>query len=228
MYQFIKTYFDPPCKFIGYAAKTTFIQWSLKSRSIMQVKGAIEFPEIFPNPELDYSVENHSIFEIIPKYNYNKIIKKTYAFFKKRLNTKKNFVINLAYNRESPNMNQKNGYLIYICITTGEDQAGIFITPTTAIAKLNDKVLTIFELLDGPTCQLVYASSLVKGSQINLVNSEYDILRLIAMGYDSDNIAHQKCLSTHTVNGYRKSLLDKFKAKNIFQLIYHAYQEGFI
>ncbi|MBK8504521.1 MAG: helix-turn-helix transcriptional regulator [Saprospiraceae bacterium] len=71
----------------------------------------------------------------------------------------------------------------------------------------------------------------IDGKQIGrtrlLVTSrENEILDLISLGFSTDEIAEDLFLSSETVRTHRKSLLQKFKARNTAQLIRIAFEFG--
>lgn len=63
---------------------------------------------------------------------------------------------------------------------------------------------------------------------ITLSPKEKEILKLLANGQTSHEIAIQTASSEHTINTYRKNLLVKFNAKNVSQLIKKVVSEGYI
>jgi DNA-binding CsgD family transcriptional regulator len=60
--------------------------------------------------------------------------------------------------------------------------------------------------------------SMVMHAQI-LTRREREVLELVAKGYSSKQIAHELCISKHTVESHRKNLLQKLKASNAADLI---------
>ncbi|MEN0053120.1 MAG: response regulator transcription factor [Mucilaginibacter sp.] len=63
---------------------------------------------------------------------------------------------------------------------------------------------------------------------VKLTVREKEILKLIASGLTTPNIAAQLFLSKFTVENHRKNLLQKLKAKNVAELITTATRENFI
>ena len=57
---------------------------------------------------------------------------------------------------------------------------------------------------------------------------EIDILKLMAEGYTSKEIAEQLFISENTVEAHRKSLFYKLGARNVANLIYKAIEKGHI
>lgn len=64
--------------------------------------------------------------------------------------------------------------------------------------------------------------------QIRLTLREKEILKLVASGMTTSNMAKLLFLSKFTIDGHRKNLLQKFKAKNAAELISMARQAGLI
>lgn len=62
----------------------------------------------------------------------------------------------------------------------------------------------------------------------NLTASEIDIVRLIAGGLTTKEIANQKHISFHTVNTHRKNIFRKIGVSNASELIMHAIKAGWI
>jgi DNA-binding NarL/FixJ family response regulator len=61
-----------------------------------------------------------------------------------------------------------------------------------------------------------------------LTNSEIEIVRLIAGGMTTKEIAEKKCISFHTVNTHRKNIFRKLGVSNASELIIHAIKSGWI
>ena len=62
----------------------------------------------------------------------------------------------------------------------------------------------------------------------HLTNSEIEIVRLIAGGMTTKEIAEKKCISFHTVNTHRKNIFRKLSVSNASELIMHAIRAGWI
>lgn len=62
----------------------------------------------------------------------------------------------------------------------------------------------------------------------NLTSSEIEIVRLIAEGLTTKEIANQKHISFHTVNTHRKNIFRKIGVSNASELIIHAIKAGWI
>jgi len=61
-----------------------------------------------------------------------------------------------------------------------------------------------------------------------LTSSEIEIVRLIAGGMTTKEIAEKKCISFHTVNTHRKNIFRKLSVSNASELIIHAIKSGWI
>ncbi len=57
---------------------------------------------------------------------------------------------------------------------------------------------------------------------VTLTRREKDVLRLIAKGYTTDQIAESLGIGPETVRGYRKQLHKKFKVNKATELTYKA------
>ena len=62
----------------------------------------------------------------------------------------------------------------------------------------------------------------------HLTGSEIEIVRLIAAGLTTKEIANQKNISFHTVNTHRKNIFRKMEVSNASELIMHAIRAGWI
>jgi DNA-binding CsgD family transcriptional regulator len=57
---------------------------------------------------------------------------------------------------------------------------------------------------------------------------EFEIIKLIHEGLDSEQIAQKLFLSKHTVNTHRKNILEKTGKAHISDLIYNLYERGLL
>ena len=64
--------------------------------------------------------------------------------------------------------------------------------------------------------------------KINLNNRELQIIREISNGLSSQNIGEKLCISRHTVDTYRRSILVKAECQNTAQLIKFSLKSGLI
>jgi len=65
-------------------------------------------------------------------------------------------------------------------------------------------------------------------SQIILSKRELEIVKLIAAGYNSKNIAEKLFISFHTVNTHRQKIIEKTNTKNTGALVQYAIGNGLI
>lgn len=74
------------------------------------------------------------------------------------------------------------------------------------------------------------AESMRKHSEdlIDLSEREQQVLAALYKGAATKDIADELCISHHTVESHRKSLIQKFEARNSVHLIYLALQKGFL
>lgn len=63
---------------------------------------------------------------------------------------------------------------------------------------------------------------------VQLTISEIEIVRLIAGGMTTKEIAEKQCISFHTVNTHRKNIFRKMGVSNASELIIHAIKSGWI
>jgi DNA-binding CsgD family transcriptional regulator len=62
----------------------------------------------------------------------------------------------------------------------------------------------------------------------NFSDREFEIIKLIQQGFDSEKIAEKLFLSKHTVNTHRKNILDKTGKTHISELIYDLHEKGLL
>lgn len=62
-------------------------------------------------------------------------------------------------------------------------------------------------------------------TSLSLSNRELEVLRYIAFGYTSKEIAGLIFLSTHTIQNHRKRMLEKSKCGNVAELVRIAIME---
>jgi len=71
-------------------------------------------------------------------------------------------------------------------------------------------------------------SKSVSEEPTHLTSSEIEIVRLIAGGMTTKEIADKKCISFHTVNTHRKNIFRKLSVSSASELIMHAVRAGWI
>lgn len=68
----------------------------------------------------------------------------------------------------------------------------------------------------------------MENRQNGLTAREYEVLKLIVDGLSDRQIAEHLCITIHTVNSYRKSLLKKLGANNVASLVRIAIQQKLV
>ncbi len=63
---------------------------------------------------------------------------------------------------------------------------------------------------------------------VNLTNKEIEIIKLLAQGLTTKDIAQKIFISIHTVNTHRKNILSKLNFNNTSELIMYAIKKGII
>lgn len=98
-------------------------------------------------------------------------------------------------------------------------------------AGKEELVAAITEVAKGQTYMSREATTSLKESEKNafvITRREKEILKLIAQGLTNNEIAEKLFISVPTVNTHRKSLLEKFDAKNTASLIRYAVENQLI
>ncbi|HKZ51203.1 MAG TPA: LuxR C-terminal-related transcriptional regulator [Dehalococcoidia bacterium] len=72
------------------------------------------------------------------------------------------------------------------------------------------------------------AVSLPKGQRSRLTHQEWEILRLIALGYETSEIASRLTLSPGTVAGYRGRIRRKLHLHHRHELVHWALEAGLL
>jgi RNA polymerase sigma factor (sigma-70 family) len=67
-----------------------------------------------------------------------------------------------------------------------------------------------------------------KRSFEHLTNREREVLKLVAEGMSSKEIASLLCISTRTVESHRANIMEKLKLKKTTELVKYAIKKGFI
>ena len=62
----------------------------------------------------------------------------------------------------------------------------------------------------------------------NLTNREFDIIRLISQGFNSREIGERLSISRHTVDTYRRLILEKTVCKNTAELVMYASKKNLV
>lgn len=116
---------------------------------------------------------------------------------------------------------RKAGFNNIIFKTTGVEELFAAIEATSKRKKYYTP-----DLLD---LVLDYSDMLIPEEESrNLTHSEIEIVRLIASGYTTKEIASQRNVSFHTVNTHRKNIFRKLGVNNASELIMQAIRSGWI
>lgn len=93
----------------------------------------------------------------------------------------------------------------------------------------------IRRVLDGETYYCPYAEHVRaqmkrsdEGRREELTLREFDVLKRISEGKNTQEIAQELCVSTNTVDTHRRHLMDKLDARNVADLIMTAISKGII
>ena len=102
-------------------------------------------------------------------------------------------------------------------------------------ATLEELITCINEALNGQIAFSQAVKEIIAAPQLNsfrelarLTTREKEILGMLASGKTTTEMAAQLFISKHTIESHRKNLLQKFKAKNVAELIRAATQQGFL
>jgi DNA-binding CsgD family transcriptional regulator len=229
MYEFLKENFASPEKFLSVALNSAFISWSVNDGKVFELEGIHLIPGLKDKVSLDCKKNKVLINQLIPKERHQIIQRKLDFFFSaQKRNLEKRYILEFAINDFDELTNVSSSIAVTIETDISSGIVTMNLTHFEAINNLNDKILIIREVISENNSKIVGVITLQEQLNILLKNNEYEILQLLSQGYQSEPIATLLNLSRHTVDDCRKELLNKFNAKNIYQLIAHAYQEGFI
>ena len=62
----------------------------------------------------------------------------------------------------------------------------------------------------------------------HVTNRELEVLILLSNGYSAKEIGAELFLSTHTIISHKKSLIEKFSARNTVELVAKAVRSGLV
>jgi DNA-binding CsgD family transcriptional regulator len=100
-------------------------------------------------------------------------------------------------------------------------------TDITHYKKSNQMVFTISSV-DGQTCSVYdFSQQTLKATEV-LSEREKEVLRLLAKGYSSKQIASKLNLSYHTIITHRHNMLAKTLCKNTGELVQFGMSSGVI
>ena len=75
---------------------------------------------------------------------------------------------------------------------------------------------------------MFYHPSQIQDGPTSLTSIERDIVKLICQGYNSGEIARRLYKSTRTIEGYRRSILEKTGTRNVAGIVIFAVETGLI
>ena len=61
-----------------------------------------------------------------------------------------------------------------------------------------------------------------------ITQREFEVLQLIAEGFNAPEIANQLYLSPYTINDHRKSLIRKLNARNVANMVSISFRTGLL
>jgi DNA-binding NarL/FixJ family response regulator len=130
-------------------------------------------------------------------------------------------ILTNSVNKPEFNGLTKSGIKNIICKTADKDELFSAIESTLKCRKFySEEILDWFlDLGDNKNIQ---------GYPKHLTTSESDIVKLIATGMTTKEIAVKRNVSYHTVNTHRKNIFKKLEVSNASELILHAIKAGWI
>jgi DNA-binding NarL/FixJ family response regulator len=93
-------------------------------------------------------------------------------------------------------------------------------------AAVKSKKYLSSKILDALLFAEPLAHVLKVGDDIKLTTTEKEIIKFVAKGFSTREIAFTRKLSPHTVNTHRKNIMKKLKMKNSSELVMYAFQHG--
>ena len=98
------------------------------------------------------------------------------------------------------------------------------------VTKVNNNKVSFIHIQGGKSFYSISSIEDLEKEQEELIisNREVDVLKLLAEGYSSKEIADYLNISSETVNTHRKNILSKTKFKNLTQAVIHFVREGLI
>lgn len=110
-------------------------------------------------------------------------------------------------------------------------------TPLLMLASLTDithfkndtKIIHTIEHMNAPEPELLYKKVYFLGEEASILSKrETEILKWIAEGLSSKQIADKLFLSIHTIHNHRKNMLEKTDCKNAAELLRYAIDQGLL
>ncbi len=102
-----------------------------------------------------------------------------------------------------------------------------YLLKEAAIEELRDAIHTV---LSGKTfmCRRLASNLGSRDQQAKLSTREEQVLRLIALGHSTREIAQQLHLSAKTIESHRKHIMDKLELRSVAELTRHSIRVGLI
>lgn len=94
-----------------------------------------------------------------------------------------------------------------------------YLLKNTSVSELLEAISTVYHGKQYVSDEVSLILKKGETEHIFLTEVEKNVLRLICKGYTNPQIAEHICLSTETINWYRKRLLAKFNVKNTVNLV---------
>lgn len=95
-------------------------------------------------------------------------------------------------------------------------------------ANIKDLIQTVLNMMDGVQQEGSKTFLTSEVESFRITPREKEILKLIALGYTTKEIAEKLCLSYHTVDKHKKNLRNKLKLKNQSMLVKYVMERGWI
>jgi DNA-binding CsgD family transcriptional regulator len=229
MYSFIKDNFTNSSLFVSKVLKSGTLTMSLSDKKVLSMNGFCELLGIDLSTKEKTYPKHYHLDDIIPQEYFQIKKGKLDGFYElSKANSSRDIMISYALNTQKIGSLIFPNLLVNIKLSRVQDIAYIRLTNSDASGLINDKILLVSYINNNGSNSIVYATHLHTDNCISLINHEYEILCLLAKGYSSEKISYLLCISRYSVDDYRKSLIEKFKAHNTLQLIYNAFKEGYI
>ncbi|MFN8258369.1 MAG: LuxR C-terminal-related transcriptional regulator [Bacteroidales bacterium] len=227
-FNFIENNFFPKNNFLIITQRASSIRWNLLSGKITSLNNLSEYIGLLDNYILNLNNENQNIKDIINSNIYKQIWNclARFIILRKKYNQKQLILTFTLLHRNEKCQVQSNVF-VHISLHFTKNQGQLYIVGADELTSLNTSLFFIIEPLNTEKERICFASTF-NNKRLYLINNEYLILSLLSRGFSTDSIAKYSNLSKYTVDEIRQNLLRKFKAHNTFQLINHAYKEGYI
>jgi len=131
---------------------------------------------------------------------------------KKQNNTIKVMILSSFYSEEFVSNAKHNGADAYL----------------SKDANIKDLIQTVLNMMDGVQQEGSKTFLTSEVESFRITPREKEILKLIALGYTTKEIAEKLCLSHHTVDKHKKNLRNKLKLKNQSMLVKYVMERGWI